>query len=249
MIESVLKEIGLTTYEAKVYLALVELGKTTSGEILKKADLKTGKIYEILDSLEKLGLVSVMKENGKKKFSPADPNRVYDYLEERRNKISQQEKEFQNILPELMTKIKSHKEKVNIEIYTGIKGLRSAYYKEFDYFKKGNTEYVIGIQSKETYSKKHYAFFMNEMIPKRQLAPIKVKKLFSEDARGEGIEHEKKAEIRYLPYIPVFSVNIIGKISIIGIKSEEPITIVIESEEVAKNFIQQFELLWKISKK
>mgnify|MGYP001584581154 FL=1 len=47
-LENLLKEIGLTAYESKVYLALLDIGKATSGEILKKAELRTGKIYEIL---------------------------------------------------------------------------------------------------------------------------------------------------------------------------------------------------------
>lgn len=51
MIEQILLDIGLTNYESRVYLALLDLGKSTSGEILKKAELRTGKIYEILDSL------------------------------------------------------------------------------------------------------------------------------------------------------------------------------------------------------
>ena len=111
MIKSILKEIGLTEYEARIYLALLELGKATSGEILNKAELRTGKIYEILNSLKNKGLVSEIIESGVKKFSPADPNRVHNYLEEKKQQIIKQEEDFEKILPDLLSKINSKKQK------------------------------------------------------------------------------------------------------------------------------------------
>ena len=58
MVELKLKDIGLTDYESKVYLALLEIGEGTSGEIINKAGIHTGKIYEILASLKNKGLIS-----------------------------------------------------------------------------------------------------------------------------------------------------------------------------------------------
>jgi len=145
MIEQILLDIGLTNYESRVYLALLDLGKSTSGEILKKAELRTGKIYEILDSLEKKGLVSSIVESGVKKFSAADPKRVYDYLEEKKSKIKVQEQNLKKIIPEIVSKINSKKEKVNIEIFTGMKGLKTSYYRQLDYCNPKNTIYVFGI--------------------------------------------------------------------------------------------------------
>ena len=84
MIENVLQNLGLTQNEIKVYLALISLGESKSGEILKKSGLNSGKIYEILNSLQKKGFVSQISKGGVKYFSPADPKRVLDYLKEKR---------------------------------------------------------------------------------------------------------------------------------------------------------------------
>ena len=40
MLEKILKNIGLNEKEAKIYLALLELGKSKVPEIAKKAELK-----------------------------------------------------------------------------------------------------------------------------------------------------------------------------------------------------------------
>ena len=55
---SILEDLGLSKREAKAYLALLELGSTTVGEIIKKTDIPSSKIYEVLDRLMKKGLVS-----------------------------------------------------------------------------------------------------------------------------------------------------------------------------------------------
>jgi len=248
MIEAILQEIGLTQNETKVYLALLELGESKTGDILKKSKLNSGKIYEILDSLEQKGLVSAVLKNKVKHFTPADPSRVLEYLEEKKKTIERQEKDVNKILPDLMRKINQVKGKVNIEVFTGYDGLKTAYAKELRY-KKGESLYVLGITSSSRYDKKTWTFFTKYHQYKRQQKYYKTKKLIDINSDHKQDEHEKHAEIRYLPFGSAMSINIIKDLTTIGIFSEQPIIISIESEEVAKTMIQHFNLLWKISKK
>lgn len=249
MIEEVLKQIGLGSSETKVYIALLDLGESTSGEILNKANLRTGKIYEILSSLEKKGLVSQVKINGVKRFSPADPRRVYDLLEKHKEEINQQEKNFAEVVPRLLEKINSKKKPVNIEIFTGFDGLKTAYLKEKNYYSKENTLYVLGRLSKGSYTKKGYEFFLYNIYPAREKSKVKIRVLNSESAKKDKNLHEKNSEIKYIPYEYNPSINVIGNLTTIGIYTEEQeIYISIESEEVAKGFINRFELLWKLAK-
>ena len=61
----ILEAAGLTGNEIKVYLALLELGSVTAGEILKKIEIHRGAVYDTLDKLMEKGLVSyVIKANG-----------------------------------------------------------------------------------------------------------------------------------------------------------------------------------------
>ena len=97
MINFILKELGLGTNETKVYIALLNNGDSTTGQILKNANIHTGKIYEILDSLTKKGLVSMVTKSGVKHFSPADPQRILDYLEEKKSNIKKHRHYYQLI--------------------------------------------------------------------------------------------------------------------------------------------------------
>jgi sugar-specific transcriptional regulator TrmB len=44
-----LEEIGLTEGESKVYLALLKLGATKTGPLIKEADVSSSKVYKILE--------------------------------------------------------------------------------------------------------------------------------------------------------------------------------------------------------
>jgi len=250
MIDQILQKIGLTKNEIKVYGALLDLGETKTGEILAKSELNSGKIYEILDSLQKKGLVSCITKNNIKYFSPADPKRVFDYIKEKKNDLTNQEDEFKKILPELLSKISSKKGNIKIEIFTGFNGMKTAMLKEEEYYKKGEILYVSGLLKKEAYDKKIYDIFVYNVYPKRESSGIKIKKLYSEDARKDKGISEKNAEIRYIPYEYTPAINIIKNLTNISISAgEETIIISIESADVARGFIEQFELLWKIAKK
>ena len=44
-----LEKIGLTRNESLVYITLLKLGTSKTGNILKQSNLNSGKIYEILE--------------------------------------------------------------------------------------------------------------------------------------------------------------------------------------------------------
>jgi len=248
MIEQVLQQIGLTQNEIKVYLALLKLGESKTGQILEKSGLNSGKIYEILNSLQKKGLVSSITKDKVQYFSPADPKRVIDYLEEKKKEIDKQEKDYKNILPELLSKILLKSPETKIEIFTGMKGFKTAYSKELE-FPKSETLYIMGLNPLDSNAKEAYNYFIKIQQPKRDFKGYKIKKLLGESTKKLPEKQGKNVEVRYLPYDSLVSFNIIRNLSLIGIFVKEPIVISIKSEEVAKNFKNQFELLWKLGKK
>ena len=249
MIKDILRRIGLTEYETKTYLALLDLNKATSGEILKKADINTGKIYDILNSLKNKGFISEIKEAGVKKFFPADPKQIFDFLEAKKQDILEQETTLEDIMPKLLEKINTTQETPKIEVFYGLKGLKIAHQKEIDRYSSKETLRVLGIMQKENYPKHLYNFYINNLYPKRKQKKIAIKKILDESAKKHRKDHESQAKIKYFPYVSPVAIVTIKDLTIIDISTENPITITIESSEVAKSFIQQFELLWKISKK
>ena len=54
-----LESIGIKGYEAKAYLALIEVGEASAPEIASRAGIPQPRVYEILDTLLRKGLVEV----------------------------------------------------------------------------------------------------------------------------------------------------------------------------------------------
>lgn len=71
--EKVLQNLGLNEKQAKIYLALLELGKATVVEIAKKSGLKRPTTYVVLDDLKTKGLVSEAPEKKRTLFIAEDP--------------------------------------------------------------------------------------------------------------------------------------------------------------------------------
>jgi HTH-type transcriptional regulator, sugar sensing transcriptional regulator len=55
---STLSDLGLTNYEAKVYLALTRRGSSTAAETARVAGIPRQRIYDVLSSLVTRGLAS-----------------------------------------------------------------------------------------------------------------------------------------------------------------------------------------------
>ena len=83
-IEKVLTEIGLTKLEAKAYLALLSLGSSTALPIARKANIKRTSIYNFIDHLIDIGLVSKTTKNSRAIFVAEPPERLANILEEKR---------------------------------------------------------------------------------------------------------------------------------------------------------------------
>ncbi len=66
-----LKDFGLTEYEVKVYVSLVESGPMPASELSKSASIPYSKIYEILGNLERKGWVETEQGRPSKHYPKA----------------------------------------------------------------------------------------------------------------------------------------------------------------------------------
>ncbi len=74
-----LKDLGLTEYEAKVYITLVRLNSANASEIAHESDVPRPKIYETLSELEKKDLVEI--QYGKpRRYRPTTPEVAIEKL-------------------------------------------------------------------------------------------------------------------------------------------------------------------------
>jgi len=246
----ILEKIGLTKSEIKVYLALLELGSTSKGLLVKKAGITSSKIYEVMDKLIKKGLASYVLKNKVKYFKAASPKRIKDYLEEKKKEIIEKEKSFEKILPFLKDKHLFLKEEIDAEIFKGWRGMETVFEDMINTLDKGEINYVFG--ASKGYDTKRTRSFYDKYQIKTNKKGIKIKTIFNEDSR-EYFEKskaiKKHIEVKYLKQKTPTEINIYDNKVLIIILSKIPIIIMIKGEEVAASFKQYFDTMWKIAKK
>ena len=141
----ILKDIGLTDGEIKVYTALLGLGETTTGPIVDNSGVSVSKVYNILNRLSQKGLVSHIVKGETKYFRAADPKRLVDYFEEKEKIIVQEKEDLLKIIPFLESKKGTILTEETAQVYDGMKGIQTARERSLKIMKKGDLIWVIGI--------------------------------------------------------------------------------------------------------
>lgn len=123
-----LKNIGLNEKEAKVYLALLQLGKTTAYAVSMRSGLKKPTTYVILEQLVKKGFAFQIPRSRKHLFFAESPDKCFALAKEKLMLA-------QESLPELMAVKKGEAEKVNVSYFEGLGGVKEIYQKLIDRMK------------------------------------------------------------------------------------------------------------------
>lgn len=240
MYEEILKGIGLTEAEAKIYLSLVQLGSTTATQIIKKSGLHKSTTYETLERLIKKGLISFVIKENKKFFQATSPEKLLDILKEREDSIK-------NILPNLKLMKNKTREKQEVIVYEWKEGLKTLLE---DFLKVGKDVYVIGGTPKMS---QMLEFFIPHIDKQLIKSNIKIHFTYNEDSRKRGLELKKQpfVKLKFIPkeFVSPISIAVYGSKSAIIEFKEKPIIILIENVETSKSFMNYFKLLWKLAKK
>lgn len=75
------QHLGLTSYEAQVFVGLHRLGMGTAREVANVTDVPRSQVYSVADSLEERGLVEVQQANPRR-FRPVSVERAREMLRE-----------------------------------------------------------------------------------------------------------------------------------------------------------------------
>ena len=238
-----LKEIGLTESETKVYLALLELGSTTKGPIVDKSAVASSKVYELLEKLIQKGLASFVVKSGTKYFEAAPPERIMDYMAEKESKLHEQKKNLEKILPELQLKRQLSKFKSEAQIFKGNKGWKTAFDDILNTLQKGEKLLITGISDFDPEFKRmiyhwHIA---------RAKKGIKAEILINYDAKESREEFNKlpNTKVKYMQEGMVTpSVFLIYKNKTLLSLPNQRTFLRIENEEATNSFRTYFDALW-----
>lgn len=236
--KTILEDLGFSKSEAIVYVALLEIGRTKSGEIIKKTGLQSSVIHNTLNTLINKGFVTFVLEGKIKKYEAVSPNLIREW-------IKSKEKSFEEILPKLKILEKQSKEKgTKTKVYEGFKGLLTATLEMIENPTEGDYKYFAA--EKMLLDKKAIEFFEKVDLIKKD-KKINVKGIAKSSGK-EVLKDYKNSLIRYTNEEIPPAMNICGdKVLIISL-SDKPVGILIESKEISKQYHDLWDNIWKKSK-
>ncbi len=132
-----LVEIGLGAEESVVYLALLEIGKTSAGAIIKKTGLHRQTLYDTMEKLKRKSYVTESLKANRKYWTPAQPQIIV-------KKLRDTYELGQATLPHLLSlyKLSSHKQEVRV--FEGVEGFKAAHKNNIQSQPKNTFVPVIG---------------------------------------------------------------------------------------------------------
>jgi len=245
----VLKQVGLSEGEIKVYFALLELESSTVGRIIEKSGVPDSKIYMILEKLKEKGLASFVIKNNVKHFQASDPKNILRLLTEREKAIAGQKKELEEkILPEIERKRKQTEEKQEAVVYESMEGLKAAMNYMLDVVGKGG-EYQVFVIG-EVLKEKRVIDFFKEYHKKRLAKGVSGRRLSSVEFRDilEKYHKSRNIPMRFTSQKLPVGVFIFKNHVMTMIWEEKPTAFVIKSRKNYQYYKEFFEDLWKTAK-
>ena len=241
MIKETLLKLGLTKNEVEIYLTLLSSGEISVNEIGSKSGLHRQVCYDALDRLVEKGFVSYITKNNKKFFKPLKPEKLLDYLDEKKNEIN-------SILPELNSMFVKEKEETEVEVIKGKMVLRTIYNDIIKILKK-TREPLLAMGIEEGKYLEFDEIAITQYINKLKRNKLK-EKLISKQSSTKFFEGSQ-SEYRLIPD-ELFNPNtthIYGDKVAIIIWGPPAHGIIIKSKQVADANRKYFKMLWKIAKK
>ncbi len=246
--ENILKQAGLSEEQAVTYEALLEKGPQKASILANWTGIKRGLTYKVLEQLENMGLVEKKGGTGTVAvFYPAHPSILLDKMDRDKKNLELAKNMVSLGLGNLTSKYNLLSGKPNIRFFEGEDGILNItgdFPKEEKEIKQ-----IIDISAALNEFKDETLNYLN----KRVKLGISKKMLLSDNL--ENREYAKKGseltEFRFLPKnfpVPTSFQMYENKLTILTLKEDKKIGIIIEDPDIYKAMESLFNSLWFLAK-
>lgn len=234
-LEDTLVQCGFEEKEAKVYVAVLELGMEKVQEIAKRAGVKRSTTYLILEHLYAKNYIGKTIQHKKIYYTAEKPEMVLQ-------SFGRREELFQKLMPFLKTRMGGKETRPKIKLYEGKEGVEKLY---DEIYQSASVSFFGSInevdQELKGLREKIKQIIKSQDITVRDLITHDPKDIdFAIAAQGH------KYEARVIPkHLDLVSDGAIygHKLAIISVRGDA-FAVVIESKDIAHTFRSFYELAW-----
>lgn len=247
-----LTRLGLTSYEAKAYLALLRRDSSTAAQAARLANVPRQRIYDVLASLVDKGLASTRPGQVAKYAAVAPELALERLVSDQRDRLAELERETAALVEELSPAFHAGQEQANPLEYIEVLRDRRAINERFDELQAGIKREIL------VFTKPPYA-----TPPQEEVVGLEVSKthearsvyeysVFDDPDVAEGVRRFMEAgeKARFVPELPLKLVIIDESIVMFGMEdpvagSAELTIMVVEHPSLASVLKIAFNAVWE----
>ncbi|MBR9700701.1 hypothetical protein GOV11_02445 [Candidatus Woesearchaeota archaeon] len=232
------EECGLTKNEAQLYLAMLALGSSTTGPLIKKTGFQSSVVYHLVGRLVEKGVATYVLKGKKKYYSATDPENLTHLLCEKEDQIKKAREALKESMPELREMQRCAKKEDVAQVYYGGKGIRTV---SNDALSNAKEILIFGGIGNFSKVLPHYKkFFQQERIRKK----IKQRTLLYETPKKNDKPFEKTRYLDPKHNVP-FNFLVYKDKVCFNLYEGEPVAILLKNKSLNKAFTQLFNQLWE----
>jgi len=243
-----IKELGFSDKDGRVYTALLEHGALKASDISKITGLNRTTVYDLLDQFTQKGLVSKFKKKSATYFNAHDPAQLLNYLDREKDavgqKIERQKKRIEAMMPELVSLMNfSKKSRPRVQFFEGEKGMREAYEDTLT-----AKEPILAFANLET-MKQGLPGFFPDYFERRVAKKLAIRSVFPRNKESFEQATRNQEELRETRYLPDESMTFTPEVNFYDNKMlivswTEKMAVIIESKELVDLMKLAYNLLW-----
>ncbi len=235
-----LRYADLTEAEAQVYLALLELGSSPAGPIIRKTSMHRATVYDALRKLMEKGFASFVIKGKKKHFEASDPKAIVSFLSDREN-------ELRRVLPRLESRRSLSRQQQEVTVYQGVKGIWTVMQNILEELKGGGVYYNFGVSGLFRSVMGRYWDIWQK---RKKKLRIKAYCIFDASVKEKDpylLEHYFGKSRFHPPHYRTLTDTLIYKDTVVMFiwSAKPPIAVVIKNKENAEGYRNQFLFMWR----
>lgn len=247
---TILKDLGLTDGELKVYLSLLYTGTKTASQLSQETKLNRSNLYRILERLidKKLVFSTIIKKT--KYFSVTRVERIFELYKEKISSLKKKEMHIKKFIKnvEKLNVIKIPGTEFVVEVHEGVEEIK----KVFEYVLDLKQEEVVYELGKEFVISNYpgLKYWFENFIKKRVKRRIRFIAIFNWHEKAKRAK-SKYTKIRYANLIGMSDTAIAFYRDILLIyimTKEKPKVILIKSNDIVLAMTSYFRFLWNKAK-
>jgi sugar-specific transcriptional regulator TrmB len=241
MINGILKKIGLNEKEIKIYLTSLGLGPTPVRGIAQSAGINRGTTYDILKSLQEIGLISYYHKDKHQYFIAEDPSKLKEVILQQQRQLEETKVEIEECLPQLRSIYDKGGDKPVAKYYENSSGIKNILKDLIEVCGNGSKEYYVYSSSA---IKKHIYEAYKNFSGDRIAYKIKVKSI-SIGPGGSTVGLDERKWLTKKESTPTYTLIYDGKVAMISVnQNNRPIGVMIEDENIYQTQKMVFEFIW-----